>query len=91
MKNSTTSFFTGLISGVAIGAVLGILFAPDKGVNTREKISKKAGEIKDDINKKIDDIKHYAEDAVGDIKEKVSEAKEKVKDIKEKATKVKKK
>ncbi|MBE9480956.1 MAG: YtxH domain-containing protein, partial [Bacteroidetes bacterium] len=75
MKKSTTSFFTGLISGVAIGAVLGILYAPDKGVNTRKKINKKAGEIKDDINKKIDDIKHYAEDAVGDIKEKVSEAK----------------
>ena len=31
----------GVLAGVAVGATLGILFAPDSGTNTRKKIMKK--------------------------------------------------
>ncbi len=36
MKGS--SLIAGMLAGVALGAVLGILFAPEKGEDTRQKI-----------------------------------------------------
>jgi gas vesicle protein len=45
----------GVLAGIAAGATLGILFAPNRGDKTRGKISRKAGELTDTINKKIDD------------------------------------
>jgi len=44
----------GVLAGVAAGAALGVLFAPDKGKNTREKISKAGDDLSDMINDKID-------------------------------------
>lgn len=65
MKSSTGSFLIGLLSGAAIGATLGILFAPDKGEVTRKKISNKANELKDDLEHKFNDLKEYVAEAVG--------------------------
>jgi len=59
MSNNGNTFL-GLLAGGAIGVVLGILFAPDKGINTRqrvldeavlakEKLSETAHELKDKI------------------------------------------
>ena len=39
MKNSDV--VVGILGGLAVGAILGILFAPDKGSNTRRKIAEK--------------------------------------------------
>jgi gas vesicle protein len=47
---------TGILIGAAVGAVLGILFAPDKGSATRKKISQKASDFSDSIKEKFTDM-----------------------------------
>jgi gas vesicle protein len=47
MKN--TDVFVGVLSGLAVGALLGVLFAPDKGSNTRKKIAQKGTDVADNL------------------------------------------
>lgn len=46
-NNSSSNTLLGLLAGTAIGATLGILFAPDKGVNTRQRIADETVSAKD--------------------------------------------
>ena len=46
---------TGLLAGVAVGAVLGILFAPEKGSETRKKIANKGKDSLDELKTKYND------------------------------------
>ncbi|WP_320814424.1 YtxH domain-containing protein [Flavobacterium sp.] len=52
----------GVLGGLAAGAVLGILFAPDKGVNTRKKISKKTDELKENVQDSLNELVSSIED-----------------------------
>lgn len=40
---------TGIVAGVAIGGVLGYLFATEKGAKTREKIAEETGNFFDEV------------------------------------------
>jgi gas vesicle protein len=53
---STGKFLLGVLSGVAVGALLGVLFAPDKGSATREKIKTKSKDYANDLHDKLDDL-----------------------------------
>jgi len=39
MSKKGNNILFGFLAGAAVGAILGILYAPDKGSNTREKLS----------------------------------------------------
>jgi gas vesicle protein len=60
MANNTGNTIVAVLVGAAIGAGIGILFAPDKGSKTREK-------LKDGF----DDAKHNLEDKFHELSEKV--------------------
>ncbi len=69
---NTGKLLLGVIAGAAIGAALGVLFAPEKGSVTRKKISRKGEDLWGDLK---DEAKHlYAEG-----KEKVQEMKKDLK------------
>ena len=54
--NSTTGkVMLGLLIGTALGASLGILFAPDNGSQTREKLADGARDVASDMKKKVKD------------------------------------
>jgi|KBSSwiStaDraftv2_1062776.scaffolds.fasta_scaffold7063186_1 gas vesicle protein len=46
----------GIACGVAAGAVLGVLMAPDSGVNTRKRISSKSMDAVDDIKNRFNNL-----------------------------------
>jgi gas vesicle protein len=46
--------FLGVVAGLAAGAALGVLLAPDKESKTRKIISKKTDELVDAINDKVE-------------------------------------
>jgi len=51
--NSGKVFF-GILAGLAAGAMLGLLFVPEKGSNTIRKITEKGDDFADDLNRKFD-------------------------------------
>ena len=46
----------GVLAGVAVGATLGILFAPDKGSVTRKKISEKGDDYAEELEQKFNEF-----------------------------------
>jgi gas vesicle protein len=47
MSERIEDFFKGLLIGGAIGAIIGILYAPKSGEETREDLMRKAEELKE--------------------------------------------
>lgn len=50
---SVRNVLLGALAGVAVGATLGVLFAPDKGAATRKKISRKSYDYVEDLEYKF--------------------------------------
>ncbi|UTA66893.1 YtxH domain-containing protein [Emticicia sp. 21SJ11W-3] len=46
----------GMLAGFAVGALIGVLFAPEKGSDSRKKILRKGEELAGDLKDKLDDF-----------------------------------
>lgn len=57
MSNQTSNTLLALLTGAAIGAGIGILYAPDKGDKTRKKIRKNAKSAQKELEKQLNSTK----------------------------------
>jgi gas vesicle protein len=69
MSSKTSNSVIALLAGAAIGVGLGILFAPDKGSKTREKMKEGFDDLKDQANSKWNSLEN-------ETKEKFSKTKD---------------
>lgn len=56
MSDNTGNTIIALLTGAIVGAGFGILYAPDKGTKTREKIKEKAISAKDEISSRVSKV-----------------------------------
>jgi gas vesicle protein len=70
---SKVSYF---LAGLGIGALVGILFAPKSGEETREYLSSKADEGRDYAQRKAQELRERAEDLIQRSKEIMDRQKE---------------
>lgn len=75
--NENSKIVTALLAGLAAGAVVGLLFAPDKGSETRDKINESLSDLGDAIKERaeeqFDQLCELKDKLVDLVKSKVSE------------------
>lgn len=76
MGDNTGSRISYFMVGLGIGALIGILFAPKSGEETREYLSKRADEGRDYAQKKARELRERAEDLLERGKEVATRQKE---------------
>jgi len=50
---NTGKILLGVLAGVTAGALLGVLFAPDRGSETRKKVAQKGKDLVDDLEETL--------------------------------------
>ena len=79
--SKTGNFIVGLVTGAMAGTVLALLYAPDTGKNTRDRLSYRLSSYRDELNDLIDQLSQEKQKLISEAKKKgeavVSDAKQK--------------
>ena len=78
---TTNKILIALGAGAVIGGVLGILFAPDKGVETRKKVADAGSRLTDAVKSKFNKGKEKLQELNTGIKEKINGLNEKLEEL----------
>ncbi|MBC7845134.1 MAG: YtxH domain-containing protein [Flavobacterium sp.] len=89
---NSSKLLLGVLGGVAAGALMGVLFAPEKGSKTRKKIMNKANDgvdvLKDkfdslleSMNEKYENIWHAKEELISEGEAKLNAVKRELKNM----------
>ncbi|MGF1671749.1 MAG: YtxH domain-containing protein [Balneolaceae bacterium] len=70
MSNTGKGLVIGLLTGAVIGSAISILYAPDKGRNTRDRLSYQLSKYIDDLNDIIAELKKEKRNLASDAKQK---------------------
>jgi gas vesicle protein len=82
MSKFSNGFTVGVITGALVGAAVALLYAPDKGVDLRDKISYKLKSMLDDLNETLDRLqREEAIIAQSESERVVAEAQQKAEDL----------
>lgn len=81
MSNERNYGVLGFLAGAAIGAAIGVLFAPRSGKETRDRMAGKAGEVKDDLDELIEKARGEWSKAKGKATDAATMTKEEVSDF----------
>lgn len=76
---STSKVVIGILTGIAVGAAIGVLLAPDSGENTRKKIANKSRDFADDVKGKWNHLVNGLSHRVDQLQEEVEEVADRVK------------
>ena len=74
---SKSKLLAGILIGAAAGAVLGILLAPDKGAETRKKLSRKKDKMRENLMNKFGEVKETIKEKYDSIRKEANEILEK--------------
>ncbi len=67
----TGKVLLGALAGVAIGAIVGVLMAPDKGSETRRKLAQKGSDLTGGLKEKYSGLKDKYNTMVDDVTDKL--------------------
>jgi len=74
---ANTKTLLGFLAGAAVGALAGILLAPDKGSETRKKITQKTGDLGESLKGSFNDFIDGVKESYSSVKSEAEEAGEK--------------
>jgi gas vesicle protein len=72
-SNNTGKLLGALLVGAVIGGVIGVLFAPDKGSETRKRLLTKGGDLSDTLKNKFNGFMDDSEKAYENVKQKAKD------------------
>lgn len=81
MSNERTNSLLGFLAGAAIGAALGVLFAPRPGKETRALLRYKAGNAREDLDEMIEQARAEWEKTKGKMADTATMTKDEVSDF----------